>query len=61
MRDYRAPMRGSVAGWKEVGVYLQATSGQFAAEQLMAVGDINSDGRPDVVAADSGLTIMLHR
>ncbi|HEX4456665.1 MAG TPA: VCBS repeat-containing protein [Polyangia bacterium] len=60
-------------GWNELGVYLQSAAGVLGDEQIypisyinwgadrMAFGDINGDGRPDIVAADAGLTILLHR
>ena len=60
-------------GWEKVGVFRGAATGGFAAEELytipyinfgadrLAVGDINSDGRPDIVTADFELSILYHR
>lgn len=60
-------------GWYRAGVYLQTASGTLGPEQLfaipyassynpqgLAVGDINSDGRPDIVLADylHGLIVL---
>ncbi len=60
-------------GWQQAGVYLQNSSGAFDAERLfalpyassynphgLAVGDVNGDGRPDIVIADynHGLVVL---
>jgi len=60
-------------GWNAAGVYRQTSPGTLLAEQLLtlpyassynrqglAVGDINGDGRPDVVVADynNGLVVL---
>jgi hypothetical protein len=60
-------------GGQEAGVYLQNSSGSFDAERLfpipyassynphgVAVGDVNGDGRPDIVIADyiHGLVVL---
>jgi hypothetical protein len=60
-------------GWLQAGVYLGRQSGTLADEQLfpipyashysphgLAIGDVNGDGWPDIVAADSnnGLVIL---
>jgi hypothetical protein len=60
-------------GWQQAGVYLQNSLGAFDAERLfplpyassynphgVAVGDINGDGRPDIVLADynHGLVVL---
>jgi hypothetical protein len=60
-------------GWQTLGVYFQNTNGVLGAEQLfqpipyssysphgLAIGDINSDGMPDAVIADSthGLVVL---
>ena len=62
------------AAWNALGVYLQ-TAGTLGSEMLepipyasyynrhgLAIGDINSDGKPDVVIADynNGLVILRH-
>lgn len=56
-----------------VGVFRALPTGGLAAEELypfswindaadrLAVGDVNSDGRPDVVSADFELSILYHR
>ena len=60
-------------GWLSVGVYRQLPSGGLAGEERydfpylnwgpdrIAVGDINGDGRPDVVGVDDMLGILLHK
>lgn len=60
-------------GWRKAGIYLQNKSGGLAAEQIftipyashyntqgLAIGDINSDGRPDIVLVDynNGLIVL---
>ncbi|HSY38214.1 MAG TPA: VCBS repeat-containing protein, partial [Polyangia bacterium] len=62
-------------GWLRLGVYRQTSSGDFSSEELypiafadhyqpqgLAVGDINGDGLPDAVIADSnnGLVVLRH-
>jgi hypothetical protein len=57
-------------GWSEVGVYLQKPDGTLAPEVTMpssygqaalAVGDVNGDGKPDIVTADQqALVIFYH-
>ncbi len=62
-------------GWARLGVYRQTSSGDFSSEELypmssadhyqpqgLAVGDINGDGLPDAVIADSnaGLVVLRH-
>ena len=61
--DGRADVVVSHQGWVSVGVYLQQAAGTLAAEERfqapygngnpnsMAVGDVNRDGRPDIVIA----------
>jgi hypothetical protein len=58
-------------GWARLGFYYQDATG-LAAEQLisianvgwgtqrMAVGDVNSDGRPDIALIDAKLRILYH-
>ncbi len=63
-------------GWNALGVYLQNSSGVLQPEELypipyatnynphgIAVGDINGDGRNDVVIADynNGLVVLYHK
>jgi len=63
-------------GWNKAGVYLQAADGTLRPEELysipyashynphgLAVGDINGDGKPDIVIADynNGLVILYHK
>jgi hypothetical protein len=63
------------SGWLALGVYRQFPSHDFATEEFytvphasqynpqgLAVGDINSDGRPDAVLADfnNGLVVLRH-
>jgi hypothetical protein len=57
-------------GWEAVGVYRQVVTGGLASEERypfpylnwgtdrIAVGDINGDGRPDVVGVDAKLAIL---
>lgn len=61
--DGRADIVVSHQGWLSVGIYFQQADGSLAAEdrfpapygnynaQSMAVGDVNRDGRPDIVIA----------
>jgi hypothetical protein len=60
-------------GWLAIGVYRQLPWGGFAAEEQypfsyinwgpdrIAVGDINGDGRPDIVGVDAKVTILYHQ
>jgi hypothetical protein len=60
-------------GWLAIGVYRQLPAGGFAAEEQypfsyvnwgpdrIAVGDINGDGRPDIVGVDAKVTILYHQ
>ena len=72
--DGEADVLVAHGGWNALGVYLQ-TAGVLGSEMLepipyashynphgLAVGDIDSDGRPDVVLADynNGLVILRH-
>ncbi len=70
--DGRMDLVTAHTGWDYAGVYLQQPDGTFAAEQLeyigrwyfhgssgLDLGDINGDGRPDIVAgSSSGLVIL---
>jgi hypothetical protein len=71
--DGRADVVTYHNGWNEVGVYRQQADGTLGTEELypvpyaswvdphgLAVGDINSDGAPDVVIADynNGLVVL---
>jgi hypothetical protein len=59
--------------WTTFGIYRQLPGGGLAPEERypfasinwgsgrLAVGDVNSDGRPDIVAADYRITISYHR
>lgn len=73
--DGRNDMIALHDGWSTIGVYLQRTDGTFSAEdryrvptsnfnpQALAVGDINSDGLPDIAALESNglLNILYHK
>jgi hypothetical protein len=60
-------------GWMAVSIYQQMATGGLAAEsrfpfsyvnsgpQRLAVGDINGDGRPDIVTADANVTVSLQQ
>ena len=60
-------------GWEKVGVFRAATGGGLLPEELysvpyinfgadrLAVADVNSDGRPDILTVDFDLTILYHR
>jgi hypothetical protein len=60
-------------GWSELGVYRQEANGTLSSEQIyqipyidwgsdrMAVGDINSDGKPDIVITERNLTILYNQ
>jgi hypothetical protein len=63
--DGRADVVTLHGGWYDGGVYLQTAAGQLSSEWLfalpyassynrqgLAVGDVNGDGRPDLVIAD---------
>ena len=71
--DGRADVVTLHGGWNEAGVYRQLANGTLAPEMLypipyashydphgLAVGDINSDGYPDIVLADynHGLVVL---
>ena len=73
--DGRTDVLVAHAGWNRLGVYRQFPSHDFATEEVysvpygnqydpqgLAVGDINSDGRPDAVLADfnNGLVVLRH-
>ena len=71
--DGRADLVVLHLGYQAIGVYRRLASGAFDAEELypfafiqnsgqfiMAVGDIDGDGRPDVVAVDGDLTVAYH-
>ena len=74
--DGRADMVTIHDGWLQAGVYLGREAGHLAMEQLyplpsgshtnphgLAIGDVNDDGWPDIVAADSanGLFVLRNR
>ena len=60
-------------GWMAFSIYQQMATGGLAAEsrfpfsyvnigsQRLAVGDINGDGRPDIVTADANVTVSLQQ
>jgi hypothetical protein len=70
--DGRADVVTLHSGWNDAGLYRQTSTGALAPEELypipyasygphgLALGDVNSDGSPDVVVADSnnGLVVL---
>jgi hypothetical protein len=60
-------------GWEAIGVFRALPAGGLGAEETypspyvnwgtdrLAVGDVNGDGRPDLVSADAQLAILYHR
>jgi hypothetical protein len=56
-------------GWAAVGVYLQTSSATLASEvslqsiygaDVIAVGDVDGDGKPDIVGADQQALVIFH-
>ena len=70
-RDGRLDVVVAHDGWGTVGVYLQGADGGLQEEERyvgtdgsanlhgLAIGDVNGDGRPDVVQA--GLSVLYNR